>query len=294
MMINLWHFVPRHDPVREEHLLRLKAFLAKSRKLFVITGAGVSTESGIQDYRSEEVGLYSTTTHRPIRISDFLCSAKVRQRYWARNAVGWPVFKAFVPNNSHHFFASLEQTGQLHWLVTQNVDRLHHKAGSTRVTELHGSVYTVSCLSCHRSLTRDALQTQITLDNPGWNPAPEGFAPDADVFVPEEAVRLFSTPKCDCGGDLKPDVVFFGDSVPRERVEFVNHKLAGADACLVAGTSLQTYSALRHVRLAHELKLPLLIMNIGPTRADGLEDVRLTVRCGEAFDKLGNTTDTIL
>ena len=284
-------FVPRHLPVSQKQLLWLKTFLSKSRRLFVLTGAGVSTESGIQDYRSEEVGLYSTATHRPTRIADFLRSAKVRQRYWARNAVAWPVFRAFSPNASHEFLADLERSGRLHWLVTQNVDRLHHKASSTRVTELHGSMYTVTCLMCHHSQTRDELQSRIVRDNPGWSPVPEAFAPDADVIVSEDAVRAFHSPQCECGGDLKPDVVFFGDSVPRERVEFVNDKLAGADACMVVGTSLQTYSALRHIRRACELQLPLLIMNIGPTRADGLEDVRLRVRCGEAFDKLLNARD---
>jgi NAD-dependent deacetylase sirtuin 4 len=172
------------------------------------------------------------------------------------------------------------------------VDRLHHKAGATRVTELHGTMFTVTCLSCLHSQSRDQLQTHITAQNPGWNPTPEGFAPDADVFVSDDAVRNFCAPVCQkCGGDLKPDVVFFGDSVLRPTVEFVNHRLAEADACLVVGTSLQTYSAFRHVRQAHELQLPMLIMNIGPTRADGLEDFRLTVRCGEAFQKLFNSVD---
>jgi NAD-dependent deacetylase sirtuin 4 len=285
-------FVPRHTRMSEQNLLRLKSFLRKSRRLLVVTGAGVSTESGIQDYRSVEVGLYSTTTHRPTRIAEFLRSPIARQRYWARNAVAWPLFRAFSPNVSHHFLATLEQKGRLHWLVTQNVDRLHHKAGATRVTELHGTMFTVTCLSCLHSQSRDQLQTHITAQNPGWNPTPEGFAPDADVFVSDDAVRNFCAPVCQkCGGDLKPDVVFFGDSVLRPTVEFVNHRLAEADACLVVGTSLQTYSAFRHVRQAHELQLPMLIMNIGPTRADGLEDFRLTVRCGEAFQKLFNSVD---
>ena len=282
-------FVPRHAPVSEQNRLQLKSFLRRSRRLFVVTGAGVSTESEIQDYRSNEVGLYATTNHRPTRIADFLRCPKVRQRYWARNTVAWPLFRAFTPNVSHYFLAELEEQGRLHWLVTQNVDRLHHKAGATRVTELHGTMYSVSCLLCGHSQSRDELQVQITAQNPNWSPTPEGFAPDADVFVSEAAVREFSAPVCqECGGVLKPEVVFFGDSVPRQIVELVNQRLAEADACLVVGTSLQTYSAFRHVRQAHELQLPMLIINIGPTRADGLENIRLPVRCGEAFQKLVN------
>lgn len=285
--VRLSQFVPRHTPMTEQELLQLDEFLLSSQRLFVLTGAGVSTESGIKDYRSEGVGLYSTTTHRPTNIADFLRSATVRQRYWARNTVAWPVFSAFSPNISHHFLAGLEKSGRLHWLVTQNVDRLHQKAGTQRITDLHGSMYTVSCLSCHHSECRGQLQEHIIKENPGWSAAPEGFAPDADVFVSREAVQSFRTPVCQkCGGDLKPDVVFFGDSVPKERVNFVNQRLAEADACLVAGTSLHTFSALRHVRQAQQIALPVLVLNIGPTRADALCNVRFWGRCGEAFDWL--------
>lgn len=283
----LTNFVPRHTRMTDEELLMLDRFLLNSQRLFVLTGAGISTESGIKDYRSEGVGLYSTTSHRPTTIADFLRSVKVRQRYWARNTVAWPVFSAFSPNTSHHFLADLEKSGRLHWLVTQNVDRLHQKAGSRQLTELHGTMYTVSCLSCCHSECRAQLQERIVKENPGWSAVPEGFAPDADVFVSEEAVQSFRTPVCQkCGGDLKPDVVFFGDSVPKQRVNLVNQRLAEADACLVVGTSLHTYSALRHVKLAWQMALPVLILNIGPTRADALVNVRLRGRCGEAFEWL--------
>lgn len=283
----LSQFVPRHAPMTDQELLVLDLFLLNSQRLFVLTGAGVSTESGIKDYRSEGVGLFATTSHRPTSIADFLRSVKVRQRYWARNTVAWPMFSAFSPNTSHHFLANLEKSGRLHWLVTQNVDRLHQKAGSRLLTELHGSMYTVSCLSCRHSECRAQLQERIVKENPSWSAVPRGFAPDADVFVSEEAVQSFRTPVCQkCGGDLKPDVVFFGDSVPKERVNLVNQRLAEADACLVLGTSLHTFSALRHVRVAQQMALPVLILNIGPTRADPLVNVRLRGRCGEAFDWL--------
>lgn len=283
----LGHCVPAHKSLSEGDLQTLERFVLSSRRLFVMSGAGISTESGIKDYRSEAVGLYATSSHRPTTIADFLRSAGVRQRYWARNTTAWPVFRAFAPNVSHTFLAALEKMGRLHWLVTQNVDRLHHKAGSQRVTELHGSVFSVSCLSCRRSVSREQLQERIYQENPTWNATPEGFAPDADVFVSEEAVQTFTTPLCQrCGGDLKPDVVFFGDSVPRERVDFINSRLAEADSCLVVGSSLETYSSLRHIRHATELGLPLLILNIGHTRADALADIKVSGRCGEAFDWL--------
>lgn len=271
----------------EQQLVRLKRFLCKSQRLVVLTGAGISTESGIRDYRSEGVGLYATSSQRPTSIADFLRSSIVRQRYWARNTVAWPVFRDFSPNISHHFLAGLEQREQLHWLVTQNVDHLHHKAGSKRVIELHGTMYMVSCLTCQHSESREQLQARIIEENPSWIAVPQEFTPDADAVVSEEVVQSFKTPSCPkCRGNLKPDVVFFGESVPRERVELVNERLSEADACLVLGTSLQTFSALRHVKQARELGLPILVINIGPTRADTLADIRLRGKCGEAFEWL--------
>ena len=277
-------YVPAHSSILTSELIKLEKFLSNSRKLFVLTGAGISTESGIKDYRSEGVGHYATTTHRPTNYIDFLRNPAVRQRYWARNATGWPVFSSFRPNISHRFLATLEHTGRLHWLVTQNVDNLHHKAGSRRITELHGSVFSVVCLSCKQMSPRDDLQRRISAENPGWVATSEGLAPDADVFVAEEAVQRFRTPLCDhCGGIMKPNVVFFGDSVPKRRVEEVNQRLEESDACLVVGSSLETYSSYRHVCRGKELGMPLLILNIGPTRADNLADVKIVGRSGEAF-----------
>ena len=281
-------FVPSHAPLLEKDLARLEQFVRGSKRLFVLSGAGVSTESGIKDYRSEGVGLYATSSQRPTNMADFVRSAHVRQRYWARNTAGWSRFRAFTPNSTHEFLAALEREKRLHWLVTQNVDRLHQKAGSQRVTELHGSVYTVSCLACGYRVDRDSLQERILQENPAWSAVPEGFAPDADAYISEEAVQSFRTPLCQlCGGDLKPDVVFFGDSVPRARVKLINDHLETADGCIVVGTSLETYSSLRHVQYAKDLGLPLLILNIGRTRADGLADVKISGRCGQAFQWLG-------
>ena len=279
--------VPAHAWLTSSDVSRLEDFILSSQRLFVLTGAGVSTESGIKDYRSEGVGLYATTTQRPTNYSEFLRSASVRQRYWARNTTAWPVFSSFKPNITHKFLATLEHRGRLHWLVTQNVDSLHHKAGSRRISELHGTVASVICLACHTMMPRDELQGKIFQENPNWSAKPEGMAPDADVFVAESAVRSFKTPHCDrCGGILKPDVVFFGDSVPKKRVEEITQRLEESDACMVVGSTLETYSSFRHVRHCSEVGKPVLILNIGPTRADHLADVKIVGRCGAAFQTL--------
>ena len=283
----LGHFVPPHNSISMQDFQRVERFLQNSKRLFVLTGAGISTESGIKDYRSEKVGLYATSDSRPTNYTDFLRSADVRQRYWARNATAWPMFSSFKPNISHKALATLEHCGRLHWLVTQNVDSLHHKAGSRRMTELHGTVASVVCLDCRRMSPREEVQDQILRENPFWNAQPQGFAPDADVFVSQSDIDKFRTPKCGhCGGTLKPDVVFFGDSVPRQRVEEINSRLVESDACLVIGSSVETYSSFRHVRYCTELGKPVLILNIGPTRADSLASVKVVGRSGEIFEKL--------
>lgn len=280
--------VPAHSWLSVSDIARIEEFIRSSNRLFVLTGAGVSTESGIKDYRSEGVGLYATSDQRPTNYSDFLRSASVRQRYWARNTTAWPVFSNFKPNITHKFLATLEHRNRLHWLVTQNVDSLHHKSGSRRLTELHGTVASVICLSCHFMMPRDELQEKIFRENPHWSAIkPEGLAPDADVFVNESAIRTFKTPHCDrCGGVLKPDVVFFGDSVPKRRVDEISERLEEADACMVVGSTLETYSSFRHIRRCSEMGKPLLILNIGPTRADHLADVKIVGRCGQAFQIL--------
>ena len=279
--------VPPHHPLTKIDLLRLENFLSKSQRLFVMTGAGVSTESGIKDYRSEGVGLFATTSQRPTNYNEFLHSAAVRQRYWARNFTAWPFFSSFRPNISHKYLATLEHMGQLHWLVTQNVDNLHHKAGSRRLTELHGTVFSVICLDCHLMLPREEVQDQIRALNPDWSATPEGFAPDADVFVSEAAIRTFKTPSCHkCGGVLKPDVVFFGGTVRKRTVEFITSRLAEADALMIVGSSVHTYSAYRHVRQAKERGVPILVLNVGETRADPLANVVIRARVGEAFAAL--------
>ena len=276
--------IPPHNELKKIDLLRLQNFFKNSNKLFVLTGAGISTESGIKDYRSQNVGLFATTNHRPTNYSEFLASAEVRRRYWARNTTAWPIFKSFKPNISHKYLATLEHMGKLHWLVTQNVDNLHHKAGSRKLTELHGTVYSVICLQCNIMWPRDEIQKQIFRINPGWSASPEGSAPDADVFVSEDAVKTFKTPDCvNCGGNLKPDVIFFGDNIPKQRVEWISERITESDAMMIIGSSVETYSAFRHVKQAKDLGLPLLVLNIGHSRADPLADIIINARSGEAF-----------
>ncbi|XP_006890484.1 PREDICTED: NAD-dependent protein deacetylase sirtuin-4 [Elephantulus edwardii] len=275
-------FVPPSPPVDPEKVKELQRFITLSRRVLVVTGAGISTESGIPDYRSEGVGLYARTDRRPIQHLDFVRSAPVRQRYWARNFVGWPRFSSHQPNPAHWALSHWERLGKLSWLVTQNVDALHTKAGSRRLTELHGCMHRVLCLTCGEQTTREVLQGRFEVLNPTWNAEAHGLAPDGDVFLTEEQVQDFQVPSCEqCGGPLKPDVVFFGDTVSRDKVDFVYKRVKEADSLLVVGSSLQVYSGYRFILTAQERKLPIAILNIGPTRSDHLACLKLDSRCGE-------------
>lgn len=161
-------FIPKHTPARESDIGKLKSFIKSSERLFVMTGAGISTESGIPDYRSEGVGLYATSQNRPILYQDFIQNDFKRKRYWARNYVGWPRFSSVQPNLNHLILADWEKRGLLHWLVTQNVDALHTKAGHKKLTELHGCTHNVDCLNCGEVTSRHHLQRRISNLNPTW------------------------------------------------------------------------------------------------------------------------------
>ncbi|XP_060105345.1 NAD-dependent protein lipoamidase sirtuin-4, mitochondrial [Heteronotia binoei] len=275
-------FVPASPPPEPLEVKKLQDFIFSSQRLFVITGAGISTESGIPDYRSEGVGLYARTDRRPVQHAEFLRSSRARQRYWARNFVGWPQFSSYQPNAAHLALRKWEVLGKLHWLVTQNVDALHVKAGSQRLTELHGSTHRVLCLSCGEQMPRAELQELFEDLNPTWKAEAHGVAPDGDVFLTEEQVQNFHVPCCKkCGGHLKPAVTFFGDTVSRDKVDFVYQRLAEADSVLVAGSSLQVYSAYKFALAAVDRKIPIAIVNIGPTRSDPLAVLKLNSRCGE-------------
>ncbi|XP_060585695.1 NAD-dependent protein lipoamidase sirtuin-4, mitochondrial-like [Ruditapes philippinarum] len=251
------------------------------------SGAGISTESGIPDYRSEGVGLYARSTNRPVQYQDFVKDPNIRQRYWARNYVGWPKFGFFLPNKSHVALAEWERKGKVHWLITQNVDALHYKAGSKNVTELHGSAHRVMCLICDHKMTRPEMQVLIESYNPNWSAQSDEIAPDADVQLTQDQIDGFKVPPCpSCGGPLKPEITFFGDNVLKPIVEFVHDKVKESDSLLFVGTSLQVYSGYRFAAAAKDQGKPIAILNIGPTRADKLAHLQIHGKCGDILPKI--------
>ncbi|XP_011141890.1 NAD-dependent protein deacylase Sirt4 isoform X2 [Harpegnathos saltator] len=280
-------FVPKCDPVRTEDVIRLKEFINKHHQLCVLTGAGVSTESGIPDYRSAKVGLYARSDHRPIHYKEFCASEKTRRRYWARNFVGWPRFSSFKPNITHMILKDLEYTGKIGFIITQNVDNLHSKAGCKKIIELHGTAFKVMCLNCSHKICRCEFQEILQKCNPSMVTMTQMIRPDGDVELSQEHVEHFNIPACNnCGGILKPDIVFFGDNVPHKVVQNVKTNVENSDALLILGTSLSTFSAYRIVLQAIDAKKPIAIINIGKTRADELVNLRVEGRCGDIFPKV--------
>lgn len=265
--------------------LQALAELLRGRRVAALTGAGISTESGIPDYRGPQTGL---RPRRPVQHREFVGDPLLRARYWARSALGWPRFRAFAPNPAHLALAALERRGVVRAVVTQNVDRLHQKAGSRQVLELHGALALVRCLACGAQEDRDALQERLLALNPGAATWRSELAPDGDADLPEEALRAFQVPPClACGaGTLKPDVVFFGDNVPRERVEAAFAMVDAAEALLVVGSSLAVFSGYRFVLRAAQRGLPVAIVNLGETRGDGHAALKLDVRAGEVLPAL--------
>ncbi|XP_042224771.1 NAD-dependent protein deacylase Sirt4-like isoform X2 [Homarus americanus] len=280
-------YVPKHRPCQDQALICMQEFMDSTRKLFVLTGAGISTESGIPDYRSEGVGLYATSTKRPVHLKIFKESSKARQSYWARNYVGWPRFSSFKPNVTHTTLVEWERKDKVHCVVTQNVDRLHHKAGSHHVHELHGTAFNVICMSCNQTLPRHSFQTKLRDSNQHMSARYLEIRPDGDVELTQDEVNSFQVPPCErCGGILKPDIVFFGDNVPRGRVEKVRQVLAACDGLLVLGSSLFVYSGYRFILQALESRIRVSAINIGPTRADKHLSFRVDARCGEVLPRL--------
>jgi NAD-dependent SIR2 family protein deacetylase len=258
----------------------LARFLLAHERIFVLTGAGCSTASGIPDYRDENG---DWKRKQPVSYAAFTGSEDVRRRYWARSAVGWPAMAAARPNAAHEALARLERDGRVHALVTQNVDGLHQRAGSARVLDLHGRIADVLCLGCGARTDRARLQERLLEANPGWRPRVAGLAPDGDADLAGDT-RAFRLPACErCGGVLKPDVVFFGENVPPERVATAYAALQACDAVLVVGSSLRVFSGWRFVRAAHELGLGIALLNLGRTRADDLACLHVRAPCAEAL-----------
>jgi NAD-dependent deacetylase sirtuin 4 len=266
-------------------LERLAALVAGGR-VVALTGAGCSTESGIPDYRGAGRPAQVRT---PIQHDAFMRRPEVRQRYWARAAVGWARFSQARPNPAHHALAALELGGVLAGVITQNVDRLHQRAGSRRVIELHGALADVRCLDCGGTEARAQVQDRLLAVNPGWLDRVAAMAPDGDAELPAAEVATFEVVGCDvCGGTLKPDVVFFGGSVGEETLARAWSLFDEATALLVIGSSLTVYSGFRFARRAAERGVPIAVINLGPTRADELAHTRVEARAGELLPALAD------
>ncbi|MFF9089506.1 NAD-dependent protein deacetylase [Streptomyces sp. NPDC014991] len=249
--------------------------------VLVLSGAGISTESGIPDYRGEGGSL---SRHTPMTYQDFTADAGARRRYWARSHLGWRTFGSARPNAGHRAVAAFGRQGLLSGVITQNVDGLHQAAGSEGVVELHGSLDRVVCLSCGALSPRRDLARRLEEANPGFEPVAAGINPDGDADLTDEQVGDFRVLPCAvCGGVLKPDVVFFGEAVPPQRVEHCRALVREAASLLVLGSSLTVMSGLRFVRQAAEAGKPVLIVNRDPTRGDRHALTRVALPLGTAL-----------
>jgi NAD-dependent SIR2 family protein deacetylase len=266
--------LPRHDV---EPVAALRDWLQAQGRLFVLTGAGISTASGIPDYRGPD-GAWKRRA--PVTYQAFLHEPAMRTRYWARSFVGWPVVAQARPTRAHEALVTLEAQGRIAALVTQNVDGLHARAGQRDVVDLHGRIDQVVCLGCSDRRLRADVQVQLAEENPDWVNLHARSAPDGDADLDRVDFGAFRVPSCRrCGGMLKPDVVFFGENVPRERVQAAQAAVQAADAMLVVGSSLMVYSGFRFARLAHERGVPLGILTRGITRADALATAKFDLDC---------------
>ncbi|GAA2554815.1 hypothetical protein GCM10010409_32660 [Mycolicibacterium diernhoferi] len=261
------------------------------RRVAVLTGAGMSTDSGIPDYRGPD-----SPPSNPMTITQFRSDPMFRQRYWARNHLGWRHMDRTAPNAGHRALARLEDAGVVSGLITQNVDLLHTKAGSKQVVNLHGTYAQVICLSCGYTMTREALADELEALNPGFaeragHVGGIAVAPDADAVVEDTtSFRYLDCPRC--AGMLKPDIVYFGESVPKERVQQAFSLVDAAEALLVAGSSLTVFSGYRFVRHAAGAGKPVAIINRGPTRGDALAGVKVEAGCSEMLTLLAGELPT--
>jgi NAD-dependent SIR2 family protein deacetylase len=254
-------------------LSALLEFVNRHPRLVIITGAGISAGSGIPTYR-DDTGRWLRA--EPIKHQEFLRDPARRQRYWGRSVAGWPGVRDARPNAVHLALARLERHGHLELLVTQNVDRLHQRAGSARVIDLHGRLDRVRCLQCGAVSDRELLQQRLLRANPFLHEGGARARPDGDADLDDALLARIVVPGCErCDGVLMPDVVFFGGAVPGERVDRCREAVAQADALLVTGSSLQVYSAFRFCRQATALGKPIAIVNAGSGRADELATLRL-------------------
>ena len=250
-------------------------------RIFVLTGAGLSTDSGIPDYRGQ-----GRVAKHPMTYDTFMSSETAQKRYWARSFVGWSRIASATPNNGHLALAQAEKQGKLTTLVTQNVDGLHQQAGSQFVIDLHGRLDRVVCMSCKASIPRIEMDLLLQKLNPLLTKDESvEFTPDGDAEV--EGTENFLVPNCSsCNGVYKPDVVFFGESVPADRVEQALEQLSQSDALLIAGTSLTVNSGYRFAKQAAKSNKTIVIVNIGPTRADVLANAKIEANTSLALERL--------
>ena len=259
-------------------------FVRERPRLLVLTGAGCSTRAGIPDYRDAQ-GNWKRS--EPMRYPVFVGDDHARRRYWARSMLGWHTMADAVPTDAHHALAALEQRGHVALLVTQNVDGLHQKAGSRQVIDLHGRIDAVCCLACGTRFLRRTLQQELERRNSAWLGYSAAAAPDGDADLERSDFAHYSVPDCArCGGMLKPDVVFFGESVPRDRVDAVRQALAAADGLLVVGSSLMVYSGYRFVEEAVAAGKPVAVLNQGRTRADPVLTLKVEAEVGVTLQEL--------
>jgi len=263
-------------------LWRLQDWLHAHPRVVVIGGAGCSTEVGIPDYRDRN-GQWKRP--QPVTYQAFMGDVLVRQRYWARSMLGWRVMGQARPGSAHQALARLEQQGRLELLITQNVDGLHDAAGSLNIVDLHGRIDTVRCMDCDKRSARADLQQRLLALNPAWVELYAAPAPDGDADLENQDFSHFVVPACPhCGtGLIKPDVVFFGETVPRERVQTCMAAVARADAVLIAGSSLMVYSGYRFALAAHEQGKSIVAINQGVTRADALLAFKVEADVGQVL-----------
>ena len=251
------------------------------KRLLVLTGAGISTDSGIPDYRGA-----GRVARHPMTFDTFMGSSQAQIRYWARSFIGWNRIAEAQPNRGHFALAEAEAENKIFQIITQNVDQLHQKAGSREVIDLHGRLDQVRCMNCDNRFSRTQMDLMLADLNPKVDRSADfEFTPDGDAEV--EVATDFKIPSCpSCGGVLKPNVVFFGESVPTATVEFAMKRLDEADALLVAGTSLSVNSGLRFARRAARSNKPIVIVNIGQTKADELATAKIEANTSLVLERL--------
>lgn len=265
-------------------LLALADFLARHDNVLLLTGAGISTASGIPGYRNED-GV--RMGRMPIQGPEFRRLEAVRRRYWARSMVGWRTLGSALPNAGHFAVADLQAKGRLGSILTQNVDGLHQQAGAQQVTEMHGSIHRVRCLACGLQISRASVQQELEALNPQALASQAQPLPDGDAQLEPQDLEHFRIPVChQCGGVLQPDVVFFGDNLPSERTQAILQAVEQADALLVAGSSLMVYSGYRLCKVATAAGKPIAAINLGKTRADDLLALKVSAPTEQLLPEL--------